>query len=272
MTGVPLVLSLGESRQVELVGGKAARLAELLAAGFPVPDGFVITTAAFRGASDEWPADLTEPVMAAYRRLGSPPVAVRSSATAEDLGDASLAGQYETILDVRDEDALRAAVRRCWASLHSERTRAYFDEHGIAADRVAMAVVVQRLVAADVAGVLFTANPRTGDREQMLIEASRGLGEAVVSGRVQPDTLSVERATGAVTAVRRGEQSSPHTPCAAAGTRRDHDRGSPEHLKAPLPDPLPGVPGRGDFRRRVRTTTVSSSNHRRHGARGPLHG
>ena len=207
MTGSSLVLPLRASRPMELVGGKAARLAELLAAGFPVPGGFTITTDAFHLAGDGMPAELAEQIAAAYRQLGSPPVAVRSSATAEDLGPASLAGQCETILDVRGEEPLLAAVGRCWSSLHSDRARAYFAEHGIAAERVAMAVVVQRLVPAEVAGVLFTANPRTGARDELLIEASWGLGEAVVSGRVQPDTLTLDRATGAVKSAVPGDAS-----------------------------------------------------------------
>src|SRR5687767_6212247 len=109
-----------------------------------------------------------------------------------------MAGQYDTFLDISTEDALLEAVRKCWASLDSPRTRSYLAEHGIDLARVAMAVVVQKLVPADVAGVLFTANPQTGSRREMLIEASWGLGEMVVSGRVQPDVLRVERDTGRV--------------------------------------------------------------------------
>ncbi|HEX8914652.1 MAG TPA: PEP/pyruvate-binding domain-containing protein, partial [Humisphaera sp.] len=128
--------------------------------------------------------------------MGSGPVAVRSSATAEDMAGASMAGQYDTFLHVRDEAALLDAVGRCWLSLDTPRTRSYLREHGIDISAVAMAVVVQRLVRADVAGVLFTANPRTGSRAEMLAEACWGLGEALVSGRVQPDVLRVDRATG----------------------------------------------------------------------------
>jgi pyruvate,water dikinase len=123
---------------------------------------------------------------------------VRSSATAEDMGEASMAGQYETFLDVRDEESLLTRIRLCWASLDSPRTRAYLRQHGIDLATVAMAVVVQRLVRADVAGVLFTANPQTGSKAEMLIEASWGLGEAVVSGLVQPDVLRIDRNTGRV--------------------------------------------------------------------------
>ncbi len=193
-------LPLPECRDVALVGGKALNLCKLIHAGFPVPGGFALTTDAHRlsmagGAS--LPAEVAEEIVAAWRQLGSVPVAVRSSATAEDMAAASMAGQYETFLDIRTEETLLEAVQRCWASLDTPRTRAYLADKGIALDSVAMAVVVQRLVHANVAGVLFTANPRTGAAE-MVIEASWGLGESVVSGRVQPDVLRIDRATGAV--------------------------------------------------------------------------
>ena len=136
--------------------------------------------------------DIAEQIRLAYELMGRGPVAVRSSATAEDGAAASMAGQYETFLHVTDERSLLEAVRCCWASLDSPRTRAYLADRGIDIAQVAMAVVVQRLVAADVAGVLFTANPQSGTRREMLVEASWGLGEAVVSGRVQPDVLRLD--------------------------------------------------------------------------------
>jgi pyruvate,water dikinase len=196
----PWLLPLEECRDLPLAGGKAVNLARLLAAGFPVPDGFVLTTAAFRHAmaAGGVPAALRAAIAAAYGRMGSPPVAVRSSATAEDLPGASMAGQYVTVLNVRGESELLEAVEKCWASIQGARARAYLAEQGIDAARVAMAVVVQRLVPAEAAGVLFTANPRTGAREEMLLEASWGLGEAVVSGAVQPDTLVLGHHTGTV--------------------------------------------------------------------------
>jgi pyruvate,water dikinase len=199
---------LSQALDPALVGGKAINLARLIGAGFRVPDGFVITTAAFRAASGagEMPAELAAQIIAHYRAMGSPSVAVRSSATAEDMANASMAGQYETILDVRDPDSLIQAVQRCWSSLRTARTAAYLRQQQIDADAVAMAVVVQRLVPADVAGVLFTANPHTGDRKQMLIEASWGLGEMLVSGEVQPDTLVLCRESGAVLEARIGEK------------------------------------------------------------------
>jgi pyruvate,water dikinase len=185
-----------------LTGGKAVNLGILLRAQFTVPDGFCITTDAYRywanTKSEEIPSDLVDEIIRAYRGMGSPPVAVRSSATAEDMAEASMAGQYDTFLDIRDEDALLNRVRCCWASLDSPRTRAYLQQHGIELSKVAMAVVVQRLVPSDVAGVLFTANPQTGSKNEMLVEASWGLGEAVVSGLVQPDVLRIDKQTGRV--------------------------------------------------------------------------
>lgn len=193
-------LPAGEAHDVALVGGKAASLGGLLRAGFPVPGGFVVTTAAYRHAlgsgGREIPPDLADEIRRLYRDMGSPPVAVRSSATAEDTAEASMAGQYDTFLNITDERSLLNAIRDCWRGVDSRRTRAYLSEQGLDLSRVAMAVIVQRLVPADVAGVLFTADPRTGSREEMMIEASWGLGEAVVSGRVQPDVFRLESATG----------------------------------------------------------------------------
>jgi pyruvate,water dikinase len=196
----PHLLQLGQSHDLRLVGGKAVGLARLLDTGLPVPEGFVVTTAAFRHvrAYGDMPGELVAEIADWYYRWGSPVVAVRSSATAEDLDAASMAGQYKTLLDIQGEAGLLEAIQQCWASIDSQRVHAYLAEHGIDQSEVAMAVIVQRLVPADVAGVLFTANPQTGCREEMLLEASWGLGEAVVSGMVQPDLLVLDRATGRV--------------------------------------------------------------------------
>ncbi|MBA3699626.1 MAG: hypothetical protein H0W78_12335 [Planctomycetes bacterium] len=200
-----MILPLRDAHDARLVGGKAVNLARLLNAGFAVPDGFVITTPAFIAAISAdghlptaVPIELAAHIAEHYRTMGSPTVAVRSSATAEDMADASMAGQYETLLDLQGEDAVIAAVAHCWRSIDTPRTRSYLASKNIPLSDVAMAVVVQRLVPADVAGVLFTVNPRSGKADELLIEASWGLGEAVVSGKVQPDTLVVERATGVV--------------------------------------------------------------------------
>ena len=191
---------LSKCRDLLLAGGKAASLGRLVRAGFPVPDGFVVTTRAWKRAriSRQMPPAVAEEIQTSYRALGSPVVAVRSSATAEDMADASMAGQYETFLNVQGDQALLNAIERCWESFDAPRVQAYLREHGIDPARVAMAVVVQRQIAADAAGVLFTTNPHDGHTHEMLLEASWGLGETVVSGRVQPDILRLKRDTGQV--------------------------------------------------------------------------
>ncbi|MFI7541985.1 PEP/pyruvate-binding domain-containing protein [Actinoplanes sp. NPDC049599] len=165
-----------------LVGGKAAGLAALLRRGERVPPGFCVTTEAHRRGVLP-----TAEIVTAYQALGAGPVAVRSSATAEDLPEASFAGQHDTLLGVTDEADLLAAIKTCWASLHSARAVAYREAHGIAHDGVRMAVVVQRMVDAAVSGVLFTANPLTGNRTEMLVDAAPGLGTTVVDGAAPVD-------------------------------------------------------------------------------------
>ncbi|MBB3731701.1 PEP/pyruvate-binding domain-containing protein [Nonomuraea dietziae] len=200
----------------ETVGGKGASLARLARAGLPVPDGFHITTDAYREfvapfrdrilaaldepakiadlfARHEMPEQSARAVMTAYQALGDDvPVAVRSSATAEDLPGMSFAGQQDTYLNVRGA-ALLDAVRRCWASLWTERAIAYRTRNRVSHDDVALAVVVQKLVAADAAGVMFTANPVNGVRDEIVVNAAWGLGEAVVGGQVTPDSLVIRQ-------------------------------------------------------------------------------
>jgi pyruvate,water dikinase len=192
------------------VGGKGLSLGTMAAAGLPVPPGFVVTTDAYRRlttagiASD--PA-FAEALATAYRELGGGPVAVRSSATAEDAADTSFAGQQETILGVEGEAAVCAAVERCWKSLFTERAVAYRAKQGMDAAGLAMAVVVQKLVPAEVAGVLFTRDPTDPAGRRMLVEASWGLGEAVVSGRVTPDRFQIDRETGTLVGRQLGTKS-----------------------------------------------------------------
>ncbi|GAB3706976.1 PEP/pyruvate-binding domain-containing protein [Nocardiopsis oceani] len=183
------VIDLGEVRRDtgDLVGGKAANLGEMIAAGEPVPPGFCVTTIAH--ASGKVPA---EEIVRAYEALGGGRVAVRSSATAEDLPDASFAGQQETYLDIEGADALADAVRRCWDSLDNERAVAYREANGTDRAEVRMAVVVQRMVDAATAGVMFTADPLTGSRDRTVVDAVRGLGTGVVDGSVEPDRYAVE--------------------------------------------------------------------------------
>jgi len=223
--------------ELAVVGGKGASLARLVAAGLPVPDGFHVTTAAYRRFVDQnalqprilealrsvdpdqpatfeaastsiralfaagrIPADVAAAIEAAYADLGhSPlPVAVRSSATAEDLPDASFAGQQETFLNVRGAAQVLEAVKRCWASLWTARAIGYRARRGMDHSAVDLAVLVQELVPADAAGILFTANPLSGRREEAVINAAWGLGQAVVGGSVTPDTITVDKTTGRV--------------------------------------------------------------------------
>lgn len=234
---IPLCIDLAAVTDAHrpLVGGKAASLAQLAAAGFRVPPGFVVTTEAYKravlrgpvaselvlaehrlattGAEGTWAelAPLRERIAAAplpgeletelRARLastfpGDPPLAVRSSGTKEDLEGSSFAGQYETVLDVRGADAVIDALRRCWASVWRTRVLQYAARRAGGAGGLEMAVVVQALVPAEVAGVLFTVNPLTGREEHALCESAFGLGEALVSGKVDPDRFVLEPATG----------------------------------------------------------------------------
>ncbi|GAA1876366.1 hypothetical protein GCM10009715_23800 [Paeniglutamicibacter psychrophenolicus] len=206
------------SADLPVVGGKAAHLGELMRAGLPVPQGFVVTTDAYAQAaqlaglqalftdpaatpaalreailSTGMPKDIGQAVTAAYRRLGeNVPVAVRSSATAEDLPGAAFAGQQDTYLNVVGADAVIDAVGRCWASLFTDRAVDYRRQRLITPAEVRIAVVVQVMVESDTAGVMFTADPLSGARDRILIDAGAGLGEAVVSGLVTPDHYVLE--------------------------------------------------------------------------------
>ena len=213
------VLDLVAARDLAFAGGKAVNLAELIGAGFPVPDGFCVGTPAYAQAAamggldavlaepgqdlarraraallaTSVPAEVAAAVTDAYAALGDRvPVAVRSSATAEDLPGASFAGQQDTYLNVVGVDAVLEAVRRCWASLWTDRAVAYRADVGIPHAGTQLAVVVQRMVDAQVAGVLFTADPISGKRTRSVLDAAPGLGDAVVSGAVDPDHWVVD--------------------------------------------------------------------------------
>jgi len=156
--------------------------------------------AAIRQAYKEFPAINKEsPTINREATGGDLPVAVRSSATAEDLPEMSFAGQQETYLNMRGEVMVLQAVKRCWASLWTARAIGYRARQGISQEDVSLAVVVQELVPADAAGILFTANPLTGTRDEVMINAASGLGEAIVGGQVTPDTVVVEKVSGAIT-------------------------------------------------------------------------
>ncbi len=231
----PLILPLESTEAtVELVGGKGASLARLRAAGLRVPNGFHLTTLAYRRFVDEnhlepvfkaalaavdpddpatfesasthirtqfelgsLPAAVAEAVRQAYAALGvdDPPVAVRSSATAEDLADLSFAGQQDTFLNVQGLQAVLDSIRRCWASLWTARAIGYRARHAVPEDGLALAVVVQRMVAAHAAGILFTADPVGGNGGEVVINAAWGLGEGAVNGSVTPDVLIVNKRT-----------------------------------------------------------------------------
>ena len=209
---------------IEIAGGKAANLGELTRAGFPVPHGFVVSTDGYRefvaargiaasimdlaGSAGteqasveiqalfagDLPDDLRSEIADAYAGLGvDVPVAIRSSATAEDLADASFAGQQDTYLNIRGTEAVLAAITRCWGSLWTERAMTYRARQGIPPETVSLAVVVQQMVEADAAGVMFTANPANGRRDELVISAAWGLGEAVVSGQVNTDDLVLDK-------------------------------------------------------------------------------
>lgn len=182
-----------------VAGAKGAALAELKRAGFSVPPGFVVSTAAYvEGAGSTLPQGAADEVRDGYRALGSPPVAVRSSATIEDLPDASFAGQYDTLLDVRGEDEVLSAVVSCWASVRTDRAERYRAQGGFEEGALALAVIVQAMAHCEVAGVVFTVNPISGRRDELLVNAVRGPGEAVVGGEVVPDQWVARRPDGAV--------------------------------------------------------------------------
>ncbi len=196
-----------DDSDLPLVGGKGLNLGKLRVAGFLVPPGFCVTTEAYRttvetvdtqNSESVQAATLSESlqseILAAYNQLGADSVAVRSSATAEDLPDASFAGQQDTFLNVSGASELLDKIKACWASLWSERAVAYRREHGIADAELAMAVVVQTMVDAEVSGVMFTRNPTGGD--ELVIESNWGLAEFVVSGEITPDHFMISRETG----------------------------------------------------------------------------
>jgi pyruvate,water dikinase len=237
---VSFVVTLSAASDSGTVGGKAASLGELARAGVAVPAGFAVTTGAFAAALAAVDADgalragiealpaadvtgiaavaarlreviaaaplppgVAAAVTAGYAGLGgTPDVAVRSSATVEDSAEASFAGLQDTYLGVSGGAAVLDHVRRCWASLYNDESVAYRRRLGLPESGVAMAVVVQRMVAPRAAGVMFTRSPVTGDRSVVAIEGTWGLGSALVSGDVTPDSWVISKITGEITARR----------------------------------------------------------------------
>ncbi|KKU44675.1 MAG: Phosphoenolpyruvate synthase [Microgenomates group bacterium GW2011_GWA2_46_7] len=218
---------------VDRVGGKGANLGEMTQSGFPVPGGFVVTSAAYKHmiavnnledkikailknldvenstalnrASRQvqdlierspFPKEIEEPVFKAYDKLGSNPwVAVRSSATAEDLPQASFAGQQETYLNVRGDASLLVHIRKAWASLFEPRAIYYRVQQKFDHFKVALAVPVQKMVQSDISGIMFTINPVTNDKRKIIVEAIWGLGEKIVQGAITPDHYEVNKTT-----------------------------------------------------------------------------
>lgn len=198
----------GSQPSSDLLGGKCSGLVEMTAAGLAVPPGFAVTTVAHH-QHPEPTASLAGPVAhavtEAYRELGrraesaDPPVAVRSSGQGEDGQDASFAGQFPTYLWITGQDAVLDAVRRVWAGSLAHNTLSYRKERDLGGGFTPMCVGVQLMVDARSAGVMFTLDPRNGDRSRIVIESSWGLGEAVVGGEVRPDRFSVNKVTGTMT-------------------------------------------------------------------------
>jgi pyruvate,water dikinase len=229
----PLILSFSNIRATDLplVGGKAANLGEMTHAGFPIPGGFCLTTTAFQQfldassdsqniykqldaiATDDvetvrsvgeqirqslltvpMPADIVEAVKQAWQTTGiEHAYAVRSSATAEDLPGASFAGQQDTYLNIIGEASLLDAIRRCWVSLFTDRAILYRAQNNFPHRDVQLSVVVQQMIMSETSGILFTADPLTGHRHTLTIDASFGLGEALVGGLVSPDAYHVDK-------------------------------------------------------------------------------
>ncbi len=220
-----------------IAGGKGASLGEMTRAGIPVPPGFVVLSSAFEqfvaesgleveidaaldsvkleqmhtveGASEkiqalilatETPADIKSEIEKEFRALRCRYVAVRSSATAEDSARAAWAGQLDTFLNTTAETLLEN-VRRCWASLFTPRAIFYRFEKKLGSQKISVAVVIQKMVESEISGIAFSVHPVTQDRNQLLIEAAYGLGEAVVSGSITPDSYVVEKNTWLITSV-----------------------------------------------------------------------
>jgi len=215
---------------IPLVGGKGANLGEMTRANIPVPPGFIVTVDVYYDflqkaniiakirkllkpldpndskqlqyisanikeviMESAMPAEYADQIKQAYAELGDELVAVRSSATAEDLPEASFAGQQSTYLNIQGEEALVDAVQRCWASLFEPRAIYYRIQHGFDHFKVGIAVPVQRMIASQTSGVMFTVEPVTSDTDKIVIEAIFGLGEGLVSGEVTPDLYIVDK-------------------------------------------------------------------------------
>ncbi len=278
-----------EHATLPLVGGKGANLVRLARVGFPVPDGFLVTTQAYADfiaanglvepihdslaavslvAPEDYeeaskrvralfgqgtlPAELRDALLSAYATLADPhsqneepqsaiqnpklPVAVRSSATAEDLPEMSFAGQQDTYLNVVGGESLLRAVIACWSSLWTARAISYRERNHVPHADVSLAVVVQRMIESEASGVLFTANPLTGLRTETVIDATVGLGEALVAGQVDPDHYVVDRLTGQITSRTFGAKAVSVRSRPGGGTITVDERGGERERGQALPD------------------------------------
>jgi len=254
-------------KDIPLVGGKGANLGEMTKARIPVPPGFIITANAYydflqrskvineirnllqpldpgdskqlRQVATEvkqvilnaaMPPELAKEIQQAYIKMGGGLVAVRSSATAEDLPEASFAGQQSTFLNVNGEEEVVAAVQQCWASLFNPRAIFYRHQHGFDHFKVGIAVPVQKMVQSQVSGVIFTLEPITNDRSKIIIEAVYGLGEAAVSGEVTPDLYIIDKEEIKIVDKRIGKQEWQLIRNPVAGDKR-------ANIKVPLQPP-----------------------------------
>lgn len=230
-------------KNVDIAGGKGASLGEMTKAGLPVPPGFVVLAGAFDRFLEEtnldaeveavlktvnhkdinsvevasekirslilsakMPKDIAEEITKDYKKLKAVFVAVRSSATAEDGASASWAGELETYLNVTEKNVL-SSVQKCWSSLFTPRAIFYRIEKNMHRSKVSVAVVVQKMVQSEVSGISFTVHPVTQDKNQMVIEAGFGLGEAIVGGLVTPDTYIVHKKDFSLLDINISEQS-----------------------------------------------------------------
>ena len=248
--------------EVAIAGGKGASLGEMFNAGMPVPEGFVVTALAYKHFMDsnrllkgiherlavldvedsraleiiaqeiqriilaaEIPHQLANEIKKEYKKIGGF-VAVRSSATAEDLPEASFAGQQSTFLNIKGENEVVDAVKKCFASLFTARAIYYRNKNNFEHEKVLIAVVVQKMVEAAKAGVMFTANPVTNDRNEMIIEGAYGLGESVVGGEITPDNFIIDKKSGGVKQKMINEQTWGYFRVDGETVKKDIDYGS----------------------------------------------
>lgn len=182
-------------KDIQMVGGKGASLGELTQAGFPVPQGFIITTAAFKAFhKNRLPTAYIKELLDAFDKLKTPRVAVRSSAIAEDSSSASWAGLLESYLNIT-KDELVNAIEKCFESIDAKRAKTYAKQQEIPASKLLVAVIIQQMVNSEISGVMFTGNPVTNNLGELMIEAGYGLGELLVQGEITPDNYVVDKKT-----------------------------------------------------------------------------